>query len=158
MCWKFSKALIIEWWKILSEAINPSQVFHKAVRKQIVFCVPNKMQVLDFQILAFFFFLFAPHLHHKNLQIAGVLPGIACTFIGKLPSVPSFFGVSRAVSLCFCAWSIVTWKAPNECQDVWVWLHPCFHRTRLTGYRLLCGTPCSLYIRLKVYEVYTPEV
>ena len=26
--------------------------------------VPNKMQVLDFQTLAFFFFLFAPRLHH----------------------------------------------------------------------------------------------
>lgn len=27
--------------------------------------VPNKMQVLDFQTLAFFFFLFAPRLHHR---------------------------------------------------------------------------------------------
>ena len=27
--------------------------------------VPNKMQVLDFQTLVFFFFLFAPRLHHR---------------------------------------------------------------------------------------------
>ena len=27
--------------------------------------VPNKMQVLDFQTLAFFFFPFAPRLHHQ---------------------------------------------------------------------------------------------
>ena len=49
-------------------------------------------------------------LHHdcttKNLQIAGVLPGIKCIFTGKLLSVPSFSGVSRAVSLCFCTWSL----------------------------------------------------
>ena len=32
--------------------------------------------------------------------------GIACIFTEKLLSVPSFFGVSRAVSLCFCTWSI----------------------------------------------------
>lgn len=44
----------------------------------------------------------------RNLQIAGVLPGIKCIFTGKLLSVPSFFGVSRAVSLCICDWSIVT--------------------------------------------------
>ena len=34
---------------------------------------------------------------------------IACTFTGKLLSVPSFFGVSRAVSLCLCTWSIENW-------------------------------------------------
>ena len=100
-------------------------------------------------------------LHHicttEILQIAEVLPDIACTFTGKLLSVPSFFWVSRAVSLCFCDWSIVTWKAPNECQDVWVWLHSCFHLTRSIGYRFLCGTLRNLYIPLRAYEVYTPE-
>ena len=35
--------------------------------------------------------------------------GIACIFTEKLLSVPSFFGVSRAVSLCFCTWSIENW-------------------------------------------------
>ncbi len=33
---------------------------------------------------------------------------IECIFIGKLLSIPPFFGVSRAVSLCFCTRLIVT--------------------------------------------------
>ena len=45
---------------------------------------------LIFRDLRFFFWI----LHHicttRNSQIAGVLPGIACTFIGKLLSAPSF--------------------------------------------------------------------
>ena len=70
---------------------------------------PLKSQIFNFQELAIFLLDFAPQLHHENSQIAGVLPDIACTFIGNLLSVPSFFGVSRAVSICFCTWSIENW-------------------------------------------------
>ena len=54
--------------------------------------VPVKLQTFYFQGFAIFLLDFAPHLHHINLQIAGVSPGIKCIFIGKLLSVPSFFG------------------------------------------------------------------
>ena len=67
---------------------------------------PLNRKSLIFKDLRFFFWF----LHHicttRNSQIVGVLPGIACTFIGKLLSAPSFFGVSRAVSLCFCTRSV----------------------------------------------------
>ena len=69
-------------------------------------------------------------LHHicttRNSQIAGVLPGIACTFIGKRLSVPSFLGVSRAVSLCFCTWSLAglskihNFETINRSSALWI--------------------------------------
>ena len=63
---------------------------------------------LIFKDLRFFFWF----LHHgcttRNSQITGIVPGIKCIFTGKLLSVPSFFRVSRAVSLCFCTRSV--WK------------------------------------------------
>lgn len=52
----------------------------------------------------------APHLRHENFadfrSFAGVLPGTTCIFIGKLLQVPFIFGVPRAVSVCFCTWSV----------------------------------------------------
>ena len=43
----------------------------------------QKMQVLDFQTLAFFFFLFAPRLHHKNFVDCRSLAGYQVHFYRK---------------------------------------------------------------------------
>ena len=70
---------------------------------------PTNRKSLIFKDLRFFFWVLRHICTTRNSQIAGVLPGIKCIFTGKLLSVPSFFGVSRAVSLCFCTWSVENW-------------------------------------------------
>ena len=70
---------------------------------------PSNRKSLIFKDLRFFFWI----LHHGCTTgvwwIAGFLSGAECIFTGKLLLVPSFFGVSRAVSLCFCTRSIENW-------------------------------------------------
>ena len=50
--------------EILPQLINPTQIFHKLVRKQIAYRVPLKSQIFDFQGFAIFILVFAPHLHY----------------------------------------------------------------------------------------------
>ena len=87
---------------------------------------PTNRKSLIFKDLRFFFWF----LHHicttRNSQIAGVLPGIECTFTGKPLSIPSFSGVSRAVSLCFCTWSVTglskihNFESINRSSALWI--------------------------------------
>ena len=53
--------------------------------------VPNKMQVLDFQTLAFFFFPFAPRLHHRSSANFRISSGYRVHFYREMALGPLFF-------------------------------------------------------------------
>ena len=87
---------------------------------------PLNRKSLIFKDLRFFFWILLHICTTEILQIAEVLPGIACTFTGKRLSVPSFFRVSRAVSLCLCTWSLAglskthNFESINRSSALWI--------------------------------------